>query len=257
MTAIRSPRAFALLLSLTLLLGAAPSWAVLPDPPADTAGTDWSRAPEYRIVPGDILTLNFGPTELVYTDKTRLLRVRPDGRISVYPVGDVVAAGRSPRELEASLRDLLSAELKQPRVTVEVTELAGNLVHVLGRVKRAGSLPVTPFMTVLQAITGAGGFEDDAARNSILVMRRDGASTVRVARLKFDSAMRRGDFNADPMLSRFDIVYVPRSSIGNINIFVKQFFGEQAALLTTALTGWELFHIDRLYPNIVRVETSN
>jgi protein involved in polysaccharide export with SLBB domain len=224
--------------------------------PGDSVETDWSRAPEYRIVPGDELTLNFGPSELTPSDKLRVLKVRPDGRISVFPVGDVVAAGRTPRDLEAGLRDLLSAELKNPRVTVEVSGIAGNLVHVMGRVKTPGSFAVTPFMTVMQAIAHAGGFEDDAARNSIILMRRNGARTVAVQRIRMSEAMRRGNFTSDPMLSRFDIVIVPRSTIGNVNVFVRQFLVENAQVMQTGMLGWELFNLERVYPNIVRVETS-
>lgn len=238
---------------LALCVLAAPRSAcaeVVPHAPGDTLETDWSTAPEYRIVPGDELLLNFGPIEASPVDKVREVKVRPDGRISVFPVGDVVAAGRTPREVEASLRDLLSAELKNPRVTVEVKTVAGNLVHVIGRVKQPGSFPVTPFMTVIQAISQAGGFEDDASRNSILLIRRNGARTVAVERIKLSDAMRRGDFTTDPMLSRFDLVVVPRSTIGNINVFVRQFFTENNQALNGVLLGWELFNLERVYPYI-------
>lgn len=251
----RHARAYAFAI-LGLLAAAVPARAATNLPPADSVETDWSRAPEYRIVPGDELTLNFGPAEFSPTDKLKLLKVRPDGRISVYPVGDVVAAGRSPRELEAALRDLLSAELKNPRVTVEVTNLAGNQVHVMGRVTKPGSYNVTPFMTVMQAISTAGGFEDDAARNSILLLRRNGAHTVAVQKIRLSDAMRRGDFTSDPMLSRFDIVIVPRSAIGNVNVFVRQFIVENSQVMQAGLLGWELFNLDRVFPNIVRVETT-
>ena len=215
--------------------------------PGDSVEMDWSRVPEYRIVPGDLLTLNFGPQENTQGDLYKPLRVRPDGRISVFPVGDVVAAGRSARELEAALVDLLAAEFKNPRVTVEVSEIAGNQVHVMGRVKLPGSYPVTPFMTTLQAIARAGGFEDDAAKNSVIVFHRNGARTVLVSRLRLGDGMKFHELALDQPLSRFDIVYVPRSTIGNVNVFATQFLGAQAPALSTILIGWELFHLDRVF----------
>ena len=109
---------------------------------------DWSLVPEYRIVPGDKLVLNFGPSPGYPNDIMREARVRPDGRISVFPVGDVVAAGRTIRELETALVDLLAAEFKQPRVVAELVEVAGNQIHVLGQVRTPGSFPVGPFMTL-------------------------------------------------------------------------------------------------------------
>src|SRR5262245_29936499 len=145
----------------------------------DSTGMDWSRVPEYRLVPGDELILNFGPQSDAPSapDLNRHQKIRPDGRLSGFPIGDVVAAGRTVRELEASLVNLLGAELKRPRVTVEVASIAGNMVHVLGRVEVSGSYPAEPFMTVTQAISRAGGFKEDAATNSVLVFHRNGART--------------------------------------------------------------------------------
>ena len=218
------------------------------DAPPDSLDADWSRVPEYRLVPGDELVLNFGPNESAATGfLDRTLIVRPDGRISVFPVGDVVAAGHTPRELEATLIDLLSASLKQPRVTVEVTKIAGNQVHVLGRVVNPGSFPAGPFLTVMQAIAAAGGFADDAARNSVLVFHRAGAREASVAVIAVDRMLKRGSLAADLPLSRFDIVYVPRNTIGNIGVFSQQLFGPFSTALSSSLAGWELFHLDRVF----------
>ena len=214
----------------------------------DSLEADWSRVAEYRLVPGDELILNFGPRESApagFLDRT--LIIRPDGRISVFPVGDVVAAGHTPRELEAALIDLLSASLKQPRVTVEVSKIAGNKIHVLGRVANPGSYPAEPFLTVMQALAAAGGFTDDAARNSVLVFHRVGAREASVAAIAVDRMLKRGSLAADLPLSRFDIVYVPRNTIGNINVFSQQLFGPFSSVLSSSLVGWELFHLDRVF----------
>ncbi len=214
---------------------------------ADTTAMDWSRVPEYRIVPGDVLNLNFGLRADLLGDLIRVAKVRPDGRISVFPVGDVVAAGRTPRELEGVLVAVLAPQLKQPRVTVEVAEFSGNVIHVLGQVVESKAVPAGPFITVMQAIAAAGGFRDDAARNSVLVFHRDGARTLRVTRVSLDRAIKSGSLQGDLPLSRFDIVYVPRSTIGNLEVFSRQLFAAPAHFLGTALPGWELFHLDRVF----------
>ncbi len=219
--------------------------------PADTTGMDWSRVEEYRIVPGDKLELNFGLKVDGVSETRKETRVRPDGRITVYPVGDVVAAGRTPMEVQRAITDLLAADLRLPRVTVEVVESAANQVHVIGRVERPGSYPATAFMTLTQALTAAGGFKDDAARNSVLLLHRDGARTLRATRVRVDRLLKGTDL-ADPMLSRFDIIVVPRSTIGNIDVFCRQFFGEPAQVLQAGFLGWELFNIDRVF--VTRVE---
>jgi protein involved in polysaccharide export with SLBB domain len=230
------------LLLIGVLMPAA-AFAVDAPAPADTTAMDWSQVQQYRIVPGDLLKFDFGPGS-TGPDLVRESRVRPDGRISLYPVGEVVAAGRTVAELQAQLLQLLSGELKQPRVTIEISEFAGNKVHILGRVMKPGSYAAGPFTTLLQMLAEAGGFSDDAARNSVLVFHRDGARTVRVARVKVGNLLK-GE--GDIPLSRFDIVYVPRSTIGNVDVFARQFFGETADVLTFGMTGWELFNLDRVF----------
>jgi polysaccharide export outer membrane protein len=212
----------------------------------DTVGMDWSRVPEYRIVPGDRLLLNMGPRPDGLSNYTLDEIVRPDGRITLYPVGDVVAAGLTPMELQRSVTGLLAADLRSPRVTVELVSTAASLVHVLGRVDRPGSVPAGPFITVSQAIAAAGGFKDDAARNSVILIHRDGARSVRVARLRMDRVLKGEEFSDLP-LSRFDIVYVPRSTVGNLGLFINQFFGPLAPVVDTAMKGWEMFNLDRVF----------
>ncbi|MEY4070323.1 MAG: hypothetical protein RL721_937, partial [Candidatus Eisenbacteria bacterium] len=154
--------------------------------------------------------------------------------------------GLTPMELQRSIIALLSADLKLPRVVVNVKGIAGNVVHVLGRVEKPGSYPAGPFVTVMQAITAAGGLKDDAARNSVLLFHRDGARTVAVSRIRLDRLLK-GDDLADATVGRFDIVFVPRSTIGNINVFAQQFLAPIGNTLDSALIGWELFNLDRVF----------
>jgi protein involved in polysaccharide export with SLBB domain len=214
---------------------------------ADTTGMDWSRVPEYLIVPGDVLNLNFGPAAEGPLDVIRTARVRPDGRISVFPVGDVVAAGLTPRDLGSNIVRLLEGEQRHPRVTVEVAEMAANMVHVLGEVRNPSSVAARPFMTAMQAITAAGGFSDDASRNSVLVFHRDGARTVRVSRLRADRVIKTGDMGEDVLVGRFDIVYVPRSTVSNIDLFTHRLFSGPATAMQGAFQGWELFNPDIVF----------
>jgi polysaccharide biosynthesis/export protein PslD len=214
--------------------------------PMDSTAMDWSRVPEYRIVPGDRLVLDYGHRPENGMPDVRDVWVRPDGRITVFPAGDVVAAGLTPMELQRNIIALLSQDLKLPRVVVSVAEVAGNVVHVMGRVERPGSYPAGPFVTVMQAITAAGGLKDDAARNSVLLFHRDGARTVEVSRVRLDR-LQHGDDLADMVVGRFDIIFVPRSTIGRIDVFAQQFIAPVGSAFSTALIGWELFNLDRVF----------
>ena len=119
-------------------------------------------------------------------------------------------------------------------------------MHVIGRVERPGSYPAGPFVTVMQAVTAAGGLSNDAARNSVLLFHRDGAHTVAVSRIRLDRLLK-GDDLADAVVGRFDIIFVPRSTIGNINVFTQQFLAPVGSMLSSSLVGWELFNLDRVF----------
>jgi protein involved in polysaccharide export with SLBB domain len=241
-------RSVSILLLLALSL-AAPAGAFAragaPDT-TDALAIDWSKVPEYRLVPGDHLSIDLGPKPDPSQEYLHEVVIRPDGRITVHPIGDVVAAGLTPMELQRSIVTLLSAELRAPRATVEVVSMAANQVHVLGRVEHPGMFPALPFMTVTQAVAAAGGFSNDASRNSVLLIHRQGPRTVSVSRLPLEKVLK-GQSLVDPPVSRFDIVYVPRSSVGNMNIFLKSFFEGLSLASTTSLMGWELFNLDRIY----------
>ncbi|MFN8587810.1 MAG: polysaccharide biosynthesis/export family protein [Candidatus Eisenbacteria bacterium] len=235
----------ACLLALALVTSSAAA-APAPVVVSDTLGMDWSLVPEYRIVPGDRLSLNLGPKSDPSIDNVHEVVVRSDGRITVYPVGDVVAAGLTPMDLQRSITSLLSADFRSPRVTVEVVSTASNQVHVLGRVERPGSYPTGPFFTLTQAIAAAGGLKDDANRGHVLLIHRDGARTVRVSRVRLDRTLKGEEF-VDAPVSRFDIVYVPRTSIGNLTVFLQTLFTGLSPAVSTGLLGWELFNLDRVF----------
>lgn len=241
--------AFPKLLAIVCLAVPSGLQAATPSVPADSSTEmDWSRVSEYRMVPGDKLVLNFGPSPSSQRGfLEREVTVRPDGRISVFPVGDVVAAGHTARELSETLVSLLGESLRQPRVVVEVVSIAANQVHVLGDVQKPGSYSADAFLTVLQAITLAGGFKDGAAKNNVLVFHRDGARDLSVTRIAVDRMLKSGRAAGDVPLSRFDIVYVPRGPVGNVVTFTQSFFGSTSSLLSSSLLGWELFNLDRVF----------
>src|SRR4029078_10993970 len=92
--------------------------------------------------------------------------VRPDGMITVNPVGDVRAAGLTTAALDSLLTEKYRAVYREPRVTIAVARLAGNFVHVLGEVRAPGSYEVLPNATVLQAIARAGGANGNASEGN-------------------------------------------------------------------------------------------
>ena len=123
--------------------------------------------PVYVIGPEDVLDV----TVWKEPDVSRVVPVRPDGRISLPLISDVQASGLSPVQLAAAVTERLREFLNEPKVTVIVTAINSQRVYVVGEVLRAGAFPLAPGMTVLQAISSAGGFTTFADVKKIHVLR--------------------------------------------------------------------------------------
>jgi len=123
--------------------------------------------PAYVIGPQDVLDINVWKE----TEMTRVVPVRPDGKISLPLINDVQAAGLTPQQLAAAVTEKLRKFMTEPQVTVIVTAINSQRVFVVGEVLRAGAFPLIPGMTVLQALASAGGFTTFADEKRIHVMR--------------------------------------------------------------------------------------
>jgi polysaccharide export outer membrane protein len=132
-------------------------------PTAAPATTD----PAYVIGPEDVIDINVWKEP----DMTRIVPVRPDGKISLPLINDVQAAGSTPQQLASTVTEKLRKFLTEPQVTVIVTQINSQRVFVVGEVLRAGAFPLIPGMTVLQALSSAGGFTTFADVKKIHVMR--------------------------------------------------------------------------------------
>ena len=146
-----------------------PVASVRNDPPGAEAksSTPATTDPAYVIGPEDVLDINVWKEP----DMTRTVPVRPDGKISLPLINDVQAAGSTPQQLASSVTEKLRKFLTEPQVTVIVTAINSQRVFVVGEVLRAGAFPLIPGMTVLQALSSAGGFTTFADVKKIHVMR--------------------------------------------------------------------------------------
>ena len=122
---------------------------------------------DYVIGPDDVLDMNVWKEQ----ELTRSLQVRPDGKISMPLLGDVQAAGLTPGQLAQNVTDRLKKYLTAPQVTVILTQINSQRVYVMGEVTRPGAYPVLPGMTILQAISSAGGLTPFANGKKIFLMR--------------------------------------------------------------------------------------
>ncbi len=111
---------------------------------------------------------------------SRVVPVRPDGKISLPLLNDVQAAGSTPAQLASQITESLKKFVTNPQVTVIVTTINSQRVYILGEVSRPGAFPLLPSMTVLQALSSAGGFTQFAKEKGIYVLRTEDGKQVKL-----------------------------------------------------------------------------
>jgi len=122
---------------------------------------------DYKIGAQDVLQIDVWKEPEI----TRTIPVRPDGKISLPLVNDVKAVGLTAMQLAGVIREGLSKYLVNPQVTVTVTMINSRRVFLTGELSRTGALPLLPNMTVLQALSSAGGFTPFARIKDIYILR--------------------------------------------------------------------------------------
>lgn len=145
---------------------------------AGTAGDDSRAAANnstYVIGPEDTLHIAVWKEP----DLTATLPVRPDGKISMPLLNDVQASGLTPMQLADSLTEKLKKYVTDPHVTVVVTAMNSQRIYVLGEVLHTGAMPLTPNMTVLQALATAG-FTQFANTKGIYVLRQENGKQQKI-----------------------------------------------------------------------------
>ncbi len=184
--------------------------------PAPMAYAD--ATPAYRFFPGDDIEVTvFSAPEL-----SRTVTVGPDGRIALPMIEPLRAADLTAAELQDALVVAYAGRLRTPELSVTPKTFASRQVFVGGEVARPGIYPMPADIDAFQAVALAGGFLPSARRGGVLVLSRaSGAAIVTPVDLS-TRALRQGFPGAQP-LSRYDVVYVPRSAISQVNLFMQQY----------------------------------
>jgi polysaccharide biosynthesis/export protein PslD len=173
----------------------------------------------YRVRVGDVLEITFfGPAEL---NQNRT--VGPDGEIQLTLIGPVKVVGRTVPDLVEELTERYRPEVVKPEITVNVSQFSGMKVYVGGEVNQAGMLPYHGGLTIVQAIMQAGGFKDTARLTQVVLIRKGEQGEPIGSMVNVKKVLHGADFKLDARLQPSDIVFVPRSSIADFNLFIRQF----------------------------------
>jgi polysaccharide export outer membrane protein len=160
--------------------------------------------PGYTIGADDVLNVMFWRDKEMTADVV----VRPDGRITLPLVNDVIAAGLTPEQLRDRVRTEASKFVEEPSVTVVVKQINSRRVFITGMVGKPGAYPMTRAITVLQLISLAGGLDEFANAKKVVIMRNEGGRQVA---MKFNYAdVRQGkNLEQNIELQAGDTVVVP------------------------------------------------
>src|SRR5260370_34253103 len=140
--------------------------------PAQTATED----PAYKIGAQDVLKIDVWREDQL----TRMVPVRPDGKITLPLLNDIQAVGLTPMELAGAIRDELKKFITNPQVTVSVSEINSRRIYVNGEVNKSGAYQMLPHMTILQALSGSGGFTAFAKIKNIYILRMVNGKPVKI-----------------------------------------------------------------------------
>ncbi len=167
-----------------------------------TATSGVNVPPDYRLVVGDKLRIE------VYKDQqlSQSLQIRPDGKITLPLIGDVMASGQTPLALRDSIATSLKEYITNPVVTVIVVETQPQTFSVMGEVNNPGVHPYKGMVTMLDALAMAGGFKDFANTKNIIIQRSTSTGLQRIP-FNYKDAVKR---DSKPVfVQASDIIIVP------------------------------------------------
>jgi polysaccharide export outer membrane protein len=195
------------------LAGSVPTAGSASSPPAAEAGASITKPAvdrgvpdDYKIGAGDVLHIS------VWHEPDATVSgviVRPDGNISMPLLKQVAVLGLTPTQLEKQLMQQLAKFVPAPDVTVIVTGINSKKVYAIGAVKKEGPIPYTYRMTVLQALSEAGGLTEYAKRKKIYVLRTENGRALRL-RFNYDAVLKGERMELNVPLMAGDTIVVPQ-----------------------------------------------
>ncbi len=199
---------------------------------------------DYLVNHGDELNVSF-----FYNSDYDLtgIKVRPDGKISLPYVGDILAAGRSVTQIDSVITEAYSKIIRDPQITVILKDYDEPVVYVLGEVLNDGAYELLSGMTLLGAIAQGRLNPERADRGSVLVIRRVAYDHIIGMQFDLKELTEGGRFDLDIPMKPNDIVYVPTSSLTKAEDFISTVYRIFNDPMNLYLRGWQVANVQVLY----------
>ena len=165
--------------------------------------------PDYIIGPEDVLEISVWKN----SDLSKTVQVRPDGRISLPLIGDIVAVDQTTSQLTENIASKLKKYMAKPTVSIVVKEVNSYNIFVMGAVASPGKYALKSKTTLLQALVISGGLTDLADRNKIVVFRlgKNGKGLTKI-KASYDDIVLRDGTKQNIELKPGDTVVIPAAS---------------------------------------------
>lgn len=160
------------------------TWAQNPPPPQKTAEPPKPANPNAELpspdtpaAPVDPKTYKLGPEDVITIKVWRepelsgMFVVRPDGRITLPLAGEIAVVDLTPEQVQAKVVELYSKFVNKPEVSTSLARVGSKKYYMVGQIMRTGMFPLVVPTTILEAINGAGGFQEFANRKKVVILR--------------------------------------------------------------------------------------
>lgn len=211
------------LLSLFLALGLTAcqtGQSIKPKPVNELKFAQWEdTVVPYRLGAGDKFAARF----FLLPEMDEDVSIGPDGIVMLKAAGAIDATGLTVPEMARMIEDQSRRWVREPRVAVSLVETPNNRIYVGGSVARPGPYLMHGRTGTMEAILLAGGFDREARYEEVVLIRRNTSNEPMLRTVNLREFVQTGIAEGDVPLAPGDILFVPRSAISELNLWIDQF----------------------------------
>jgi protein involved in polysaccharide export with SLBB domain len=168
--------------------------------------------------------------------------IRPDGKISLQLIGEILVVGMTTQNLTEKLRERYARILFTPEISVLVRTFAGQKAFVGGEVSTPGIVSFDGPPTLLQALIQVGWIKRSAQLQNVVIVRNSGVARPDVLFVNIEQWLEEPEQTSPVLLQPFDVVYVPKTRVAKVNDFITQYIDDPILIPLSRLANFSFFY---------------